>query len=261
MVGIRFTALAVAIALGFFVAMLILLELGRRFGMSQLARHGSDSRAGVGVADAAVYGLFALLIGFSFSHATSRFDHRRELIAKEVNAIATAWERIDALPDEKQPALRDGIRRYLDALIASYDQPGNITEPLFEPPAVTRAHKEVWKGAVAATLAPGGEPARMLLLPALNEMFSLAEDERLARRMHPPAVIFAMLGIAALAVALFAGYGIANKTARNQVYMLGVAASVAMALYVIIELEYPRLGLIRVSDMDRALVELRATMN
>jgi hypothetical protein len=259
-VGLGFTALAVAIALGFFMAMLALLEIGRRMGVSQLVRHGADSREGVGVADAAVYGLFALLIGFSFSHATTRFDNRRELVAKEVNAIGTAWERIDALPADKQPALRDGFRRYLDALIASYSEPGTVSEALLEPPAVTRAHRAIWTGAIAATLAPGGEPARMLLLPAINEMFDLAEEERLARRMHPPPVIFAMLGIAALAVALFAGYGIASKSVRNSVYMIGVAASIAAAMYVIIELEYPRLGLIRVSDMDRALVELRATI-
>jgi hypothetical protein len=255
-----FAALAVAIALAFFVAMLILLEVGRRLGAKQLEQVGPDSRAGVGASDAAVYGLFALLIGFSFSHATTRFDHRRELVATQVNAIGTAWERIDALPDTAQPPLRDGFRRYFDALIASYDQPGSISEGLVEPPAMARAHKEVWKASVKATLAPGGDPARMLLLPALNDMFGVVEEERLARRIHPPAVIFAMLGIASLAVAVFAGYGIASKSARNRVYMIGVAASIAIAMYVIIELEYPRLGLIRVSDMDRALAELRATM-
>jgi hypothetical protein len=34
----------------------------------------------------------------------------------------------------------------------------------------------------------------------------------------------------------------------------------AVALYVILDLEYPRLGLIRVSDFDQVLVDLRATM-
>jgi hypothetical protein len=259
-VGFGFAALAGGIALAFFVAMLILLEVGRRLGVKQLERLGPDSRAGVGASDAAVYGLFALLIGFSFSHATTRFDHRRELVAKEVNAIGTAWDRIDALPAAGQTPLRDGFRRYVDAQLASYDQPGSIAKGLVEPPAVTSAHRDIWKGAVTATLAPGGEPARMLLLPALNDMFGVAEEERLARRIHPPGVIFAMLGISALAVALFAGYGIASKSARNRVFTIGVAASIAMALYVIIELEYPRLGLVRVDDMDRALAQLRATM-
>ena len=100
----------------------------------------------------------------------------------------------------------------------------------------------------------------MLLLPAINDMFGAAEEERMARRIHPPGVIYGMLGVAALAVALFAGYGIAAKSARNRIYMIVIAASIALGMYVIIELEYPRMGLIRMSEMDKALVELRATM-
>jgi hypothetical protein len=63
-----------------------------------------------------------------------------------------------------------------------------------------------------------------------------------------------------MAAALFAGYGVAAKSTHNWLFSIGVAATVSLATYVIVELEYPRLGLIRVSDMDRALVELRATM-
>jgi hypothetical protein len=113
---------------------------------------------------------------------------------------------------------------------------------------------------VAACLAPSGEQARVLLLPALNEMFGIVESERLARRMHPPIVIFAMLGLTAFAAALFAGYGIAAGPTRNWIYLLGVAATVSSAAYVIIDLEYPRLGLIRIDAINQALVELRATM-
>ena len=92
-------------------------------------------------------------------------------------------------------------------------------------------------------------------------MFGAVEAERMARRIHPPNIIFAMLGIAALTTALFAGYALASGVARNWIYMIGVAATIAIATYVILELEYPRLGLVRVNTMDRAVLELRATMN
>ena len=91
-------------------------------------------------------------------------------------------------------------------------------------------------------------------------MFGVVDEERLARRIHPPATIYVMLGIAALVSALFAGYGVANKNVYNKLLTIGVAATIAMAMYVIVELEYPRLGAVHVSDMDSALVELRATM-
>src|SRR5262249_8828944 len=133
-------------------------------------------------------------------------------------------------------------------------------EALLEPPDVARAENDMWTHAAGAPPGPGGERARVLLLPSMDDMFSVALEARLARRIHPRLVLSAVLGVTALAAALFAGYGVASRSIRNWVFMVGIAATVSMAVYVIIELEYPRLGLILVSDMDRALVELRATM-
>jgi hypothetical protein len=254
----RFQLVTVGLAVALFLAMLLFLELGRRSSLRHVAKHGTGVRAGVGVVDGTIYGLLGLLIGFTFSGAATRFDHRRELIAQEVNEIGTAWERIDLLPAEAQPAIRSGFRRFLDALLEEYAKPPNSADVLRESAALTRAQNDVWARAVAASLAPSGESARLLLLPAMNEMFSIVESERLARRMHPPIAIFVMLGLTALAAALFGGYGLASGPTRNWIYIVGVAATISVAAYVILDLEYPRLGLIRVDTAD--LVELRATM-
>jgi len=255
-----FIVIAAAIAIGIFAGMLILLAIGERLGRRQLDRHGPDARAGVGVVDAAVFGLLGLLIGFTFSGAAARFDRRREIVGQEVNAARTAWLRIDLLPAESQPPMRTDLRQYVGTLIESYATPDGVADPFAEPQVVQRARNDLWKHGVAVTLAPGGEAGRVLILPALNDLFAVAENERLARRMHPPRVIFVMLAIAAFASALLAGYGLANKSAHNRTYTIGIAATVAVAIYVIIELEYPRLGLIRVNEMDRALVDFHATM-
>ena len=45
------------------------------------------------------------------------------------------------------------------------------------------------------------------------------------------------------------------------IHMVGFAAVMAGAVNVIIDLEYPRMGLIRVDTFDQALVDLRAGMN
>jgi hypothetical protein len=242
--------------------MLLCLEVGRDWGTHQFATHGAEARTGVGVVDGAVYAMLALLLGFSFSGAATRFDQRRSLVAQEVNAIGTAWQRIDLLPaDPQTTAIRSGLKRYLDALLASYAQKsGAAVDPLSEPAAIAEARGDLWSCAVAACITPSGERARMLLLPALNDMFVRVEQERLARRIHPPSIVYLMLALTALASALFAGYGMAGTPARNWLYIVGVAATISAILYVIVELEYPRRGLIRVDEMDQALVELRATM-
>jgi hypothetical protein len=100
----------------------------------------------------------------------------------------------------------------------------------------------------------------MLLLPALNEMFSAVETERLNEELHPPLVIYWLLGLTSLAAALFGGYSIASGTTRDWFHVVGVAATIALAMWVILELEFPRNGLVRIDKIDSALVKLRATM-
>jgi hypothetical protein len=254
-----FALIDVAVAIGLFLAMLLFLELGRRMGIRQVEKRGPEVRSGVGVVDGVVYGLLGLLLGFAFSGAAGRFDKRAELVLKEVNAMSTAWQRIDLLPPGPQTAIRPRFRHYVDAVIAAYEHAPGTEEESAERARGTHAQNELWTRSVAASLAPGGDPARIALLPALNEMFDAVDTERLAQRLHPPLVIYFMLGVTALAASLFGGFAL-SKGPRNRMYTVGVAATISVALFVILELESPRLGLIRIDAMDRAIVEVRATM-
>ncbi len=54
-------------ALGLFIGMLILLEIGRRIGVRRIAQDPEGARAGTGTVEGAVFGLLGLLIAFTFS--------------------------------------------------------------------------------------------------------------------------------------------------------------------------------------------------
>lgn len=256
-----FVLFSVGLALGLFLSMLLFLEVGRRLGVRRLVERGSPDSAGVGVVDGAVYGLLALLIGFTFSGAADRFDQRRQLIAEEKNAAETAWLRVSIMPPDLQPPIRAHFRQYMDAIIAYYAEHPSRQADLHESPAMGQARADLWDATVPACRRPQEQNSCQLFLPALNEMFDAVDMERMARRIHPPFIIFVMLGVAALATALFAGYGMASGRKRNVVYMIGIAATVSTAAYVIAELEYPRVGLIRVNAMDQVLVDLRESMH
>jgi hypothetical protein len=252
----RFALASATAAIALFLAMIFCLELGRDIGLMHTESVGPESRAGVGVVQGVASAILALLLGFVFSGAMARFDQRRQLIVQQVNAIRSAWQRVDTLPLDQQSDIRNEFRRFVDALVASYEHPASLDPAA----AVTRAQELVWSQSVAACLAPEGDRARMLVLPSLNEMFAAVERERLARRIHPPAVIYVMLVVASLISALLAGYTMANISARNWLLHVAVAAIVSLVIYVIVQVEYPRLGLVRVDAFDRALTELRATM-
>ena len=68
---------ASTLAVGLFAAMLIATELGFRLGVRDESRI-PDAHEGIGVIEAAIFALLGLLLGFSFSGATSRLDARRE---------------------------------------------------------------------------------------------------------------------------------------------------------------------------------------
>ena len=257
-----FVYLTFASAIGMFVAALLAVEVGRRIGKRQLDKHGKDVQSGIGVVDGTVYGLLSLLIGFSFAGAAARFDHRRQLIADEINALGTAYLRVDILPSSVQEPVRQAFRDYMDALIAAYRMRLSARgDPWHETEATLRAQDVLWKRSVAAVLGPGGEPARILLLPSLNESFDAVEMEYMNRRIHPPVLIFAMLATAGLVGAIFAGIGLATGPTKNWIHVVGFAATIAVSIYVIVELEYPRVGLIRITSMDQTLVDLRASMH
>jgi hypothetical protein len=263
MTHVHFSLASLALVACLFLGMLLFLEIGRRIGLRRTAKHGAAARVGVGVVDSAVYAVLALLLGFTFAGATTRFDQRRDLIVTQGSAISTAWQRLDALPAERREPIRVRFRAYVDNLLDSYLRPGDLGSAKAEQQmrALAASQKELWSHAVAACLAPGGEPARMLVLPALNEMFDAVDREYLARKMHPPLVIWIMLGIAALAASLFAGFSMASGPTRNWLFTIGIAATISIVTWVIIDLEYPRLGIVRIDPFDRTLVELRGTLN
>jgi len=78
--------------------------------------------------------------------------------------------------------------------------------------------------------------------------------------LPPAAVISALLFVLAMAGALFAGYGMAGSKSRSWIHMIGFAGVMAAAVNVIMDLEYPRLGLIRVDAFDQVQVDVREGM-
>jgi len=69
-----------------------------------------------------------------------------------------------------------------------------------------------------------------------------------------------MLAIAAMTGAMFVGYALATREKPNWIYIIGFAGTLACATYLVAELEYPRLGRVRVDAIDRQLIDLRESM-
>ena len=243
-----------------FLAMLGCLEFGRRYGQRAFAADPGKRPAGLGTVETVAFGLLALLLAFTFSGAADRLDRRRGQIVEEANDIGTAWLRLDLVPAAAQPKLRDAFRRYTDSRIATYrafEQSG-LEAARAEHARSVALQNEIWVGAVAACREISH--ANVVLLPALNAMFDITTTRLAATQFHPPRIIYIVLGLISLACAFLVGYEMGASEGRSWPHVVVLAALLSFTFYVILDFDYPRLGLIRVDDFDTLMVQVRASM-
>jgi Protein of unknown function (DUF4239) len=248
--------LAIAISMLLFLSMLACLEVGYRVGRRKVEEHPT-AHDGIGTIEAAIFALLGLLLGFSFSGATARFDARRQLITAEANAIGTAYLRLDELPAPDQPELRQLFRQYVDARVDAYARIPDMKAFYQGVAQAGKLQHQIWVRAIAACRNDPTQNSARLLLPALNEMSDVTTDRTIAINSHLPWLVFCLLVWVALSSCVVAGYAMAKRRKRSWLHMLLYATCIAITVYTVTDLDYPRSGLIRLSSADKALEQLR----
>jgi hypothetical protein len=243
---------------GFFVALIAAQEMGRRKG--RLAFGAVARPAGLSAVEAVAFGLLGLLMALTFSGAAARLETRRGQIVEEANAMGTAWLRLDVLPAAAQPKLRDSFRHYTDSRIELYKvfAREGLESARRENARAVALQNELWVAAVEASREVPAAP--MLVLPALNAMFDIASSRVAATQMHPPMVVYVVLALISLVCGFLVGFEMGATEAPSRAHMVVLAAILSFTFHVILDFEYPRLGLIRIDDFDRLLADVRATM-
>ena len=243
--------------LAFLLAMIAMYLVGRK--LAGIFRPADDDKAS-SAAETAVFTMLGLLLGFTFFGAAARFEDRRHLVTQEANDIGTAWLRLDMLPSDAQPAQL--FRDYTSARLAAFQQ---VEDQRATAEALAQAgvlQGKIWQSAVLAVRSPEAPPqAAMLVLPALNAMIDITSTRATATVNHPPQVVFYMLACFGLMASLMTGYNTRTKGLQAWFNISLFAVIVAITLAVILDLEYPRRGLIRVDAIDQTLLDVRSAMD
>jgi hypothetical protein len=249
----------IAVFVAFFAALIVCLEAGRRAGRKAFSSDRAHP-SGLGTVEAVTFGLLGLMLAFTFSGAAERLDRRRGQIVDEANAIGTAWLRLDVLPANTQPQLREAVRRYTDSRIAVYRTfaESGVDAARAEYARSSALQLEVWTQAVAACR--DVPSATVVVLPALNEMFDIATTRLAATQMHPPGIVYVVLALISLVCGFLVGYEMGGTEVASRSHMIVLAFVLSFTFYVILDFEYPRLGFIRIDDFDNLIVQVRASM-
>ncbi len=254
------TVLAIVVICGLMLAIMLCIEMGYRVGRRRWACAPNMSLNVSSTIQASILGLMGLLIGFTFYSAGARFDARRNITGQEANAIGTAYLRIDLLPEDAQPQLRDDFRKYVQSRIAVFQKVPDMKAVNEELEQSSRLQKKIWQDSVPAV--KNSSPAtQTLVLSALNQMIDITTTQSVAAMTHLPFAVFGMLGLTVAASSALIGYLAAASAVRDWLSIIAFALVLGSVVYVILDYEYPRIGLIRVDPVDRVLNENLEKMN
>jgi len=243
-----------------FVSLLAATEAGYQIGRRFVATTTDSTKTQINTIQASLLGVLALLLGFTFSLSLQRYDSRSQAVISEANAMGTAMLRAQLLPATVRTETQNLLREYLDLRVLA----GTISlDQAEERSAVLRESGQVldslWRNALRAADQDASPVTTGLFIQALNELIDAYGTRDAALNRHvPEAVLFLLFGTFILTACLvgFAS-GVAGHRASFPTYIL--VALIVFLVFIVIDLDRPRRGLIEVSQ--QSLVDLQANVD
>jgi hypothetical protein len=232
-----------------FALSLFVLSLSAWIGSSllqQWRKLDEKLRDDFGIVLAATLTLLGLIIGFSFSMATSRYDQRKGLEEEEANAIGTEYVRADLVSPADGAKMRALLKDYAGLRVAFYTAPGE--EQLQQINARTaKLQNDLWavvRGAAAAQ----PTPITALVVTGMNDVLNSQGYTQAAWWNRIPRSAWVLMGAIAICCNILLGYGAQRK--RELVLLLIMPLVVSISLMLIADIDSPRGGFIRVSPQN-----------
>lgn len=251
---------SVWIALGLFLSMTLAIEMGYRLG-HRVQKGATDSfKVHVNAISASLLGILALMLGFTFSLSVQRFDRRSEAVVNEANAIGTAYLRSQLLPvalrNDVQKLLRDYVQLRIQASTTTLlDQVGQAVLLA----QASQRQNVLWAYARQAADADPNPVSTGLFVQSVNELIDNFGTGNAELTRHVPEVVLLLLYATFLMAGSVIGYsaGVAGHRMSFVTYVMVLL--VVVLVFIIIDLDRPRRGLIEVSQ--QSLIELRTAIN
>ena len=212
-------------------------------------------REDLGVIQGATLTLLALIIGFSFSMAVSRYDQRKNYEEAETNAIGTEYVRAGLLPAAHVLKVRELLRDYVNQRVLFYTT--RSARRLDEINAsTTRLQSDLWS-TVQDSAVTQPTPVMSLAVSGMNDVLNSQGYTQAAWWNRIPTGAWALMGAIAICSNLLLGYT-SRRSDGNARQFLILPMIVSVSFFLIADLDAPRGGIIRVSPQN--LISLSASL-
>ncbi|TWC36319.1 hypothetical protein FBY03_109157 [Pseudomonas sp. SJZ079] len=242
-----------------FASMALAIELGHRVGRRYQRSSDEPSKSHIITIQGSLIGILALLLGFTFSLSLQRFDSRSEAVVSEANAIGTAYLRAQLLPESVRAPTLKALASYLSLRVRA----GSLSlDHAYQRQAMldqaTQQQALLWNYALQAAEEVPNPVTSGLFLQALNEMIDAYGTRDATLNRHVPEIVLNLLYTTFLMAGVILGYssGVAGHRASFATYIM--VGLIVLLVFLIIDLDRPRRGLIQVSH--KSLTDLESAM-
>ncbi len=239
-----------------FVAMLAFNKIGYWIARWHPEKRATDTTDNLGSLEASILGLLGLLLAFTFGAASSRYDARRQVLIEEVNAIGTAVLRADLYPTDFRDAFRSDFQKYVNSRIRYFTAGSNETEIAASLKEASTISAHLWRRAADLAQKPENLARTNQMVPALNNMIDAVTTREATRTAGVPVLILFLLCLLCLVASFVVGYG--RQGGRiDWIISSMFALMTVMGIYLILDLDHPRSGMITLEPIHQSMKDLR----
>ena len=207
---------------------------------------GDEQHEDLGIILAATLTLLALIIGFSFSMATNRYEQRKNFEEGEANAIGTELLRADLLPPADAANVRRLLGLYLDQRIQFYINEDDIRREQISQ-RTSQLQADLW-AAVREPAADQPTPVAALVLAGMNDVINSQGYTQAAFWNRIPNAVWFSWRLSRCVLTCCSAIDREMAQPRKLAIVLPFVISIAWLL--IADIDAPRHGLIRIGPQN-----------
>jgi hypothetical protein len=251
---------SITIVVVLFIGIVVLNEIGFRAGCFVQSRTDSEVKSLTGSIQASILGLLALLLGFTFSMSMQRYDNRSMALIDEANAIGTAVLRIQLLPEKYRDEANNLFREYVGLRVdisqldlTRTEERRNYNEK------ISNVQNKLWALAILSTETDPRPVTSGAFVKSLNDVIDSQGKRNALLQMQVPEVVLVLLFIVFISSGGIMGYSAGLSGKRMFVPIVLVSLLITLIVFIIIDLDRPKRGLIQVNQS--VMIELLYNVN
>jgi len=191
--------------------------------------------------------LLALLIGFTFSMALTRYDQRKNYEEAEANAIGTEFVRTDLLPASDRAKVRALLLSYVNERVLFYTVHDQRQRQQIDA-RTTKLQADLWSS-VAAPARAQPTPVAALAVSGMNDVLNSQGYTQAAWWNRIPLAAWALMAAISICSTVLVGYDVSNPVGKSRLLVV-LPLIISIAFFLIADIESPITGIIRVEPRN-----------